>query len=93
MRFKSTKAEEMRLKDLYRGMALRGEALPSHTMGSAALRRLIGPDCAYHLYGRHKGLPMPPMAQRTITVGLAGTVGGSHRPRKMLPEIQPAIRI
>lgn len=45
----------MRLKDLYRGMALRGEALPSHTMGSAALRRLIGPDCAYHLYGRHKG--------------------------------------
>lgn len=55
MRFKSTKAEEMRLKALYRGLALRGEALPSHALGSAALRRLIGPDCAYHLYGRHKG--------------------------------------
>jgi hypothetical protein len=55
MRFKSPKAEEMRLRALYRGMALRGEALPSRTMGFAALRRLIGPDCAYHLYGRHKG--------------------------------------
>jgi|Deesub1362A_J573_1020465.scaffolds.fasta_scaffold00004_75 hypothetical protein len=45
-KFKSRKAEEIRLKALYRSIALRGDTKLSCT----ALKDLIGPDCAYHLY-------------------------------------------
>ena len=44
--YRNPKAEEMRIRALYRRKILRGEvALPVH-----ALRPLFGPDCAYHLY-------------------------------------------
>ncbi|TNF52033.1 MAG: hypothetical protein JSV71_06030 [Nitrospiraceae bacterium] len=40
------KAEEIRIRYLYRNMALRGKiSLPLEVS-----RKLIGPDCAYHLY-------------------------------------------
>lgn len=46
-RFTREKAEEIRLRSLYRREALRGGlGLPPE-----ALRKLLGPDTAYHLYG------------------------------------------
>jgi hypothetical protein len=44
-----SRADSIRLKYLYRRMILNGEISVSHS----AARRLVGPDCAYHLYGRH----------------------------------------
>jgi hypothetical protein len=45
--------EAQRIKSQYRRLVLLGKArLP---LGAA--RRLIGPDCAYHLYFRHAGEP------------------------------------
>jgi hypothetical protein len=45
------RAEEMRLRALYRRLAIGGgkgfERLPL-----SALKGFVGPDCAYHLYGR-----------------------------------------
>ncbi len=41
------KSEEIRLRYLYRSLILSGKARVS--LESA--RRLVGPDCAYHLYG------------------------------------------
>jgi len=42
-------AERIRIRYLYRRKILSGEIRVSrHTA-----KRLIGPDCAYHLYGRH----------------------------------------
>jgi len=42
------KAEQIRIRYLYRRMILNGEIkVHRHTA-----RKLIGPDCAYHLYGR-----------------------------------------
>jgi len=44
--FENPKAEEMRLRTLYRDIVLRGDVrLPIKPM-----RALIGPDCAFHLY-------------------------------------------
>ena len=48
------KAEEVRLRALYRRLAMRGgrgfDRLPV-----SALKGLVGPDCAYHLYGGVSG--------------------------------------
>jgi hypothetical protein len=40
------KAEEIRIRYLYRHLVLRGKVRVS----VESARRLIGPDCAYHLY-------------------------------------------
>jgi hypothetical protein len=45
-RFFNLKAEEMRLRSLYRDLAMREQ----HGLAINALRGLVGPDCAYHLY-------------------------------------------
>jgi hypothetical protein len=39
-------ADEIRIRYLYRGLILRGKV----ALSLEAARRLIGPDCAYHLY-------------------------------------------
>jgi len=41
------KSEEIRLRYLYRSLVLQGKARIS--LDSA--RKLVGPDCAFHLYG------------------------------------------
>lgn len=45
------KAEETRLRALYRRLAMRGGSAMDRVPVSA-LTSLIGPDCAYHLYHR-----------------------------------------
>jgi hypothetical protein len=46
-RFTDPRAEGMRLRALYRNYVLEGKIkLPAE-----AMKALIGPDCAYHLYG------------------------------------------
>jgi len=42
-------AESIRIRYLYRKKILTGEIGLSHNTA----KRLIGPDCAYHLYGRY----------------------------------------
>ncbi len=42
-------AERIRLRYLYRRLILSGEVKVS----SQTARRIVGPDCAYHLYGKH----------------------------------------
>jgi hypothetical protein len=42
------KAEAIRIKYKYRRMILRGEIKVPHEVSI----KLLGPDCAYHLYGR-----------------------------------------
>jgi hypothetical protein len=44
-------SEEIRLRYLYRKMIVMGKAKVSFE----AARRLVGPDCAYHLYGTRSG--------------------------------------
>ena len=44
--------EELRLRYLYRRLVLSGKV----PLPLAAARMLIGPDCAYHLYGAMKNL-------------------------------------
>jgi hypothetical protein len=45
-RFHNPEAEKLRIRYFYRTEVLRGRLrLPAH-----ALRSLVGPDCAYHLY-------------------------------------------
>lgn len=41
-------SDDARLRYLYRSLILHGKARISFE----AARRLVGPDCAYHLYGR-----------------------------------------
>jgi hypothetical protein len=53
-KYLSNKAEEMRLKSVYRKYAMR-EGVPH---SSESLRTLIGPDGAYHLYRNFKGDPL-----------------------------------
>jgi len=40
------KAEEIRIRYLYRNLILRGKI----RLSLEAARKLVGPDCAYHLY-------------------------------------------
>jgi hypothetical protein len=47
----------MRLKALYRDAVLRGEVRVSSGDAISSLRRIVGPDCAYHLYRRVPGRP------------------------------------
>ena len=54
-------AEKIRLRYLYRQKILNGELVVSHRTA----RRMIGPDCAYHLYGKHT----EPKAQRPKAKG------------------------
>jgi hypothetical protein len=44
-------AEKIRIRYKYRRMILRGEIKVPHE----AAKKLIGPDCAYHLYGIYQG--------------------------------------
>lgn len=44
------RAELIRIRYKYRRMVIRGEIKVPHE----AAVKLVGPDCAYHLYGRHK---------------------------------------
>ncbi len=43
-------AEEIRIRQLYRDLILRGKV----RLSLEAARGLVGPDCAYHLYTRSK---------------------------------------
>lgn len=51
-RFDNQRAELMRLTALYRDAVLRGKFRVSGGDAVDSLRRLVGPDCAYHLYRR-----------------------------------------
>jgi hypothetical protein len=44
------RAESMRLRALYRDGVLRGGLRLRSAGGLRAMRSLVGPDCAYHLY-------------------------------------------
>lgn len=46
MRFKNSTAEQMRLRAFYKRLAMQGRL----NLPVDALRALLGPDCAYHLY-------------------------------------------
>jgi hypothetical protein len=45
------RAQEIRLRYTYRRMVLKGKV----DLPAGAARRLVGPDCAYHLYSRMRG--------------------------------------
>ncbi|MCK4910592.1 MAG: hypothetical protein KAR83_03070 [Thermodesulfovibrionales bacterium] len=47
------KAEEVRLRALYRRLAMRAnrDSGSFSRLPVSALKGLVGPDCAYHLYG------------------------------------------
>lgn len=47
MRFQSDKAEQMRLRAHYKRLALDGKL---RGLSVEALKSMVGPDCAYHLY-------------------------------------------
>jgi hypothetical protein len=52
--------EAQRIKSHYRRLVLLGKAkLPLEVA-----RKLVGPDCAYHLYFRHDAEPPPPRPSR-----------------------------
>jgi len=48
---KQARAEELRLRYLYRDLVLRGRA----ALPRESAVKLVGPDCAYHLYRSHEG--------------------------------------
>jgi hypothetical protein len=51
-KFRKRKAEEIRLRALYRDLVLKKGVVLSGEKGRACLMKLVGPDCAYHLYGK-----------------------------------------
>ena len=51
---KNEKSEAMRLKYLYRRYVIKGKA----NINYKAASRLVGPDCAYHLYSSFKAQPL-----------------------------------
>ena len=53
-------AETTRLLNLYRRLVLLGKV----RLPFAEARKLVGPDCAYHLYFRHAAGPRPPRRRR-----------------------------
>jgi hypothetical protein len=61
--------DALRLRYHYRRLILLGRAVLPLEMA----RRIVGPDCAYHLYFRHRPVPFPrsPHAAR-----------GGRRPRR-----------
>jgi hypothetical protein len=67
----SDRREAARLRYHYRRLILLGRvALPLE-----AARRIVGPDCAYHLYFRHRPAGRSLRSARTAT-------GGHRRPRR-----------
>ncbi|MEO5355748.1 MAG: hypothetical protein H7844_00410 [Nitrospirae bacterium YQR-1] len=46
---KSEKSEQIRIKYLYRGLIMKGKIRIPYK----AAAQMVGPDCAYHLYGTH----------------------------------------
>ncbi len=56
----SAKSEEIRLRYAYRNLVLSGKI----RLSFEAARRLIGPDCAYHLYGMIAGTKRMPRKSR-----------------------------
>jgi hypothetical protein len=55
MTMRTAKGEQIRKQHLYRRLILTGKA----RLSRQAAVRMIGPDCAYHLYRRHAGEPEP----------------------------------
>ena len=53
--------EAQRILGLYKRLVLLGKA----RLPLPAARRLVGPDCAYHLYFRHAGARPPLRAARS----------------------------
>ena len=53
-------AEVTRILSLYRRLVLLGKV----RLPFAESRKLVGPDCAYHLYFRHAPLPRPRRRRR-----------------------------
>ncbi len=45
------RAESIRIRYKYRRMVIRGEIKVPHEVAV----KLVGPDCAYHLYREHQG--------------------------------------
>jgi hypothetical protein len=66
-------AEIIRIRYLYRRKILNGELNVSHSTA----KRLVGPDCAYHLYGTHTQLKSK--AQSPKSKGKAGKEKGIKR--------------
>jgi hypothetical protein len=56
----SDAADVVRILSGYRRLVLLGKA----RLPLAEARRLVGPDCAYHLYFRHAGGPRTPRKRR-----------------------------
>lgn len=54
-KFSNPRAELMRLRAIYRDAVLRGAVRISGKDSLRAMRLLVGPDCAYHLYSRVAG--------------------------------------
>ena len=52
-------AERIRKRYLYRRLVLTRKI----ALSRASATRLIGPDCAYHLYAHHRPTPPPPEAE------------------------------
>jgi hypothetical protein len=54
-RFRNPRAERMRLRARYRDAVLRCGVRFKSPGGLRAMRKLVGPDCAYHLYRGFSG--------------------------------------
>jgi hypothetical protein len=72
-------AEQIRIRYLYRRKILRGEIQVSHQTA----KKLVGPDTAYHLYGKHtvseEGKGNPPSRKATAGRKLKGKGKGKSR--------------
>ena len=55
-------AEAARILSLYRRLVLLGKV----RLPFAEARKLVGPDCAYHLYFRHAPGPRPRRRRRRV---------------------------
>jgi hypothetical protein len=72
------KAEEIRIRYLYRTLILRGQLqLPLQTAIS-----LVGPDCAYHLYAVSDSRDLPPRASNKANTTDAGGLVIEHQDRQ-----------
>jgi hypothetical protein len=57
---RSEDADVLRILSQYKRLVLLGKA----RLPLAEARRLVGPDCAYHLYFRHRAAPARPPVRR-----------------------------